>query len=193
MRIIILASSSPRRKMLLNQIGIKFTVHASKSDEKMNPRLKPRGQAEYLSEEKAKIVAKEYPDALIIAADTFVVFNDEIIGKPHTKANAKKTLQKLSGNSHMLITGITVMDTKTGKQITKSVETKVFMKKLTQKEIDGYIATEEPLDKAGAYAIQELGGIFIEKIEGSASNVIGLPLNELYETLKKFDIDILVT
>ncbi len=188
MKKIVLASSSPRRKALLKQIGLEFIVDASDIEEKLNPRLKPRGNAEQLSLAKAEAVAQKYSDALIIAADTFIVLDDEIIGKPHDGKTAKKTLQKISGRSHTVVTGFTIMDTSNGKVVTKSVETEVFVKKLSQKEIKEYIATEEPLDAAGSYKMQERGAIFIKKIEGDPFNVVGLPLNALYEELKRFDV-----
>jgi septum formation protein len=129
--------------------------------------------------------------AIIIAADTFVVKDSEIIGKPQDKADAKRILRSLSGRMHQVITGFTIIDSLSGKTITESAETLVYFKKLSNKEIEKYVKTGEPLDKAGAYGIQEKGGIFIERVEGEWSNIVGLPICLLYETLRKFGIDCL--
>lgn len=191
MRKIILASKSPRRKALLKNIGLKFTVEVSDVKEKTDDNINPREIAENLSFEKARKIAKKHKDAIIIAADTFVVFKNKILGKPKTEKNAEKMLKLLSGKQHFVITGFTIIDTKSGKTVTKSDETKVFMKKMTSMEINAYIKTKEPLDKAGAYAVQEKGGIFVEKIEGDFLNVVGLPIFKLTSELKKFNIKIL--
>ena len=191
MKKIILASASPRRKKLLEHLGIKFSVDVSHYKENMAIKLKPQKLAEYLSFQKAKTVAPKYKDEIIIAADTFVVFENEIMGKAHTKEEAKIMLKKLSGKVHLVITGFTVVDTKTNNTITKSETTKVFFRNLTEKEIDHYIATGEPIGKAGAYAIQDFGSLFIEKIEGDYFNVVGLPLCSLSKILKEFDVSIL--
>lgn len=190
MKQIILASASPRRKQLLAQIGITYTVAPSSIEEKMNARLQPKKQAEHLSLQKAKVVAKKYKNAFILAADTLVVQGNDIIGKPSSLQDAKRILRKLSGRLHKVITGFTIIDTETHKIITKSEETTVFMKKLTDKEIAAYVATGEPLGKAGAYAAQERGALFIEKIEGDFFNIVGLPLFALAKALKKFGVTI---
>jgi septum formation protein len=188
MKQIILASTSPRRKELLRKTGLKFKVVSSDYLEKFNPRLKARSNAEYLSAGKAKAVANIYPDAIIIAADTFVVFQDEFLGKPVDEKSAKRMLRKLSGTRHQVITGFTIIDTTNGKTITKSVVTDVYVKKLSVKEIEGYVASGESLDAAGAYKIQEKGSAFIEKIDGDFFNVVGLPVNALVEELKHFGV-----
>ena len=190
MKSIILASSSPRRKQLLEQIGLSITVVSSNFDEKLNPRLKPRSQVEYLAEGKAKAVVKNYSDAIIIAADTVVVLNDEIIGKPASIYAAKNVLRRLSGKCHSVITGFCILDTEKNKSITKSVETLVYFKKLSNKEVTGYIAGGEPMDKAGAYGIQGRGAVFIEKISGDYFNIVGLPLSAVVEELKRFGVSI---
>jgi len=187
---IILASSSPRRKDLLLQIGLKFEVDPSDYKEDMGLKMSPKELAEYLSLGKAKDVAQRHKDSIIIAADTFCVFNGELLGKPKTKEEAVGMLQKLSGNVHSVITGFTIIDTKTNKQISKSVETKVYFKKLSSNEINNYVASGEPLDKAGAYAVQNRGGLFVEKIEGDYFNIVGLPIMPLAEELKNFGIDV---
>lgn len=191
MKQIVLASSSPRRKRILEQIGLSFHIAPSNIEEKMNARLKPHGQAEFLSKQKANKVAKRYKSAIIIAADTLVVFNDQIIGKPTSPSDAKRILRMLSGKTHTVITGYTIIDTQTNKTITNSVETIVYMKKMSTKEIDAFIKTGEPLDKAGGYGADEKGSLFIEKIEGDFFNVIGLPLFAVAESLRKISIKIL--
>lgn len=191
MRKIILASASPRRKALLKQIGLDFEIVVSDFEEIIDNNLKPHDQAQKFSLGKAKDVAQNHKNAIIIAADTFVVFKNEILGKPKTAENAKKMLKMLSGKAHFVITGFTIFDTKTGRIVTKSLETKVYIKKLTEREIGEYIRTGEPLDKAGAYAAQELGGIFVKKIDGDFFNLVGLSIFAVSEELKKFGVKVL--
>lgn len=191
MKKIILASASPRRKELLAKIGLKFSIEKSNIKEDLGTNLSPKKLAEYLSYRKAYKISKKHSNATIIAADTLVVLNNKVIGKPKNSKDAKKILRKLSGKAHSVITAFTIIDTKTNKISTRSVETKVFMKKLTEKEINYYIKTEEPLDKAGAYGIQGFGGIFIEKIDGDYYNIVGLPLTTFIKELKKFNINVL--
>ncbi len=188
---IILASASPRRKELLELIGLQFKVDLGDYKEDINLKLSPHELARALSLEKAKSVAGKYNNAIIIAADTFVIIRGQILGKPHTEEEAKRMLVLLDGATHSVITGFTILDTDTGKKISRSVETKVTFKKLTEKEIDAYVKTKEPLDKAGAYAIQGLGSILVKRIEGDYFNVIGLPLCPLVECLAEFGIRIL--
>lgn len=188
---IVLASSSPRRKELLAITGLSFSVDPSSYEEVLLPGMNPRFLARRLSSEKAKTVAKKYLNALIIAADTFIVYRDDLMGKPHTKKEAIRMLGLLNGRAHSVVTGLTIIDTETGKSVSRSVETKVWFRKLTKKEILSYVKTGEPLDKAGAYAIQGLGSLIVEKIEGDYFNVIGLPLSALAEALKKFGIHVL--
>jgi len=191
MKKIILASASPGRRGLLSQIGLKFEVDPSNYKEDMTLNMPPDKLAEYLSLGKAKDVAQRHKNSIIIAADTFCVLGKEILGKPGTKENAKIMLQKLSGRMHSVITGFTIVDTETGKQVSKSVESKVFVTNIPEKDIDDYIALGEPLDKAGAYAMQHRGGIFIEKIEGDYFNIVGLPVLPLVAELKNFGINVL--
>lgn len=190
MKKIILASASPRRKMLLKQIGLNFKVVVSDFEEKIDMKIDPHKLARKLSLGKAKIVAKKLNNSIIIAADTFVTFKGKILGKPKDKQDAKRVLKLLSGKTHLIITGFTIIDTTTGQSVTKSIETKVYFKKLTDKEISVYVATSEPLDKAGAYGIQEKGSVFVKKIEGDYFNVVGLPIYAVVDTLKKFGVKI---
>jgi len=191
MKKIVLASGSPGRKGLLTQIGLEFEVDPSSFEEDMTLDMEPNELAKFLSLGKAKEVAGRHKDAIIIAADTFCVLGKEILGKPHTKENAKIMLQKLSGKVHLVITGFTIIDTESGKQVSKSVESKVFFADASEKDIDDYIALGEPLEKAGAYAMQHRGGIFVEKIEGDYFNIVGLPMLPIIRELKNFGVNIL--
>jgi septum formation protein len=191
MKKIILASASPGRKELLEKIGLEFEVDPSNNREDTSSSLKPHDLAKSISREKALAVASKHKSAIVIAADTFGVFEGKIIGKPNTEAEARKMLAILSGKSHLVITGFTIMDTETNKILSRSVETKVHIKRLTTEEIDAYVRSKEPLDKAGAYAIQGLGAAIVEKIEGDYFNVIGLPLYALTESLKEFGIHVI--
>jgi len=188
---IILASTSPRRKELLKQIGLKFTAVSSDFREDMTVKMKPINLAKKLSRGKAEAVAKKYRNHLIIAADTFIAHNNKVLGKPHTAPKAIKTLQQISGQCLSVISGITIIDTNKNKTLSQAVSTKVFIKKLTPQEIKNYVASGEPLDKAGAFGIQGLGSLLIKKISGDYSNVVGLPLTTLAEMLKKFGVKIL--
>jgi len=191
MRKIVLASASPRRKELLEKIGLKFEVDASNCAEEIDPALEPDELVRRISLAKAKSVASRHKDALIIAADTIGVIGKKLLGKPHTADEARKMLAQISGKSHEVITGFTVLDTATDKTITKTVTTKVYINKLTGNEIDAYVQTGEPLDKAGAYGIQGLGAVIVEKIEGDYYNVVGLPLSALAAVLQEFGISVL--
>ena len=190
MRKIILASASPRRKELLEKIGLNFEVDASDGEEKIDLGLEPCTVVRQLSIDKAKSVAARHPDAVIIAADTIGVIGKKILGKPHTANEAAKMLREISGKSHLVITGFTLLDTANNRMFTGTVSTVVHIKKLTGEEIEAYVKTGEPLDKAGAYAIQGLGAVIVEKIEGDYYNVMGLPLNALTEAMKDFGINI---
>jgi septum formation protein len=190
MKKLILASASPRRRELLQKIGLKFEVDASNCAEEIDPALVPEELVRRISIDKAKAVASRHKNAVIIAADTIGVIGKRVLGKPHTAAEARKMLAQISGKAHLVITGLTVLDTATDKTITKTVTTKVYIKKLTRAEIDAYVATGEPLDKAGAYGIQGLGAVIVEKIKGDYYNVVGLPLSALMEVLKEFGISV---
>ncbi|OGO38748.1 MAG: septum formation protein Maf [Chloroflexi bacterium RBG_16_57_8] len=191
MKAIILASSSPRRKALLEQIGLKFHVEASGREEIMHPELVPRRLVERLSLEKAQAVAKGHKNTIVIAADTLGVLDGRMIGKPGTEEEAAEMLEALGGRSHLVITGFTIMDSDTGKTVTRSVETKVHFKGLTEAEIDAYVKSGEPMGKAGAYAIQGLGAVLVDRIEGDYYNVIGLPLSAVAEELEGFGVEVL--
>lgn len=191
MKQIILASKSPRRKEIFEKTGLSFIVEESHYEEEMSLPLSPTSLAEHLSQEKAKAVAKKHSNAIIIAADTFVVLDDTILGKPHTAEKAKEMLRMLNGRRNIVITGVTIFDTET-KQMDSFVDhANVYIKHLTESEIEHYVQSGEPLDKAGAYAIQGLGAMFIKKIEGDFYGVMGLPLFQVVERLKKFGVEVL--
>lgn len=191
MKKIILASESPRRKKLLEQIGLDIKVVPSNIDEKLNPRLKPKTQAETLSLQKAKTAAEKYPDAIILAADTLVYINGDILGKPKNIDEGKRMIKKLQGETHSVITGFTILHGRSKKVLTDSLETKVTFRKLSDSQIRNYLKKENPLDKAGGYGIQGMGAVLVEKINGDFSNVVGLPLSKVIPALKKFGIEIL--
>lgn len=193
MRKIILASGSPRRKQILEQVGLNFIVEVSDYEEKSIPGVSPSEFVETLSLEKANAVAKNHNDAIIIGADTIVVLNSQILGKPKTKQDAREMLKKLSGNTHSVFTGFTIIDTVNKRTITNHVETKIRFKNLSEEEIRAYIETGEPMDKAGAYGVQDKGALFVEHIEGDYSSVMGLPIVKIFEILKELGIDILKT
>lgn len=188
---LILASASPRRKEILEQIGLTFETEPSNASEDMTADLPPHLLAQNVSAEKARTVASRHRDALIIAADTFIVLDGRIMGKAHTAEEARKMLSRLSGRMHTVITGLVLLDAGTGRMVSDSVETKVHMKKMSPDEIEAYVRSGEPIGKAGAYAIQGLGAVLIEGIEGDYSNVVGLPLRALAEGLRKFGVEVL--
>ncbi|NOX86588.1 MAG: septum formation protein Maf [Chlorobi bacterium] len=183
---VILASASPRRRQLLEEMGIRFDIEPKYIDEDFPLGMKPEAVAEYLSRKKADAFSGEIDEnILVITADTIVAINDKILGKPADKKEAVEILQELSGNTHKVITGVTLKTLE--KEVTFSVSTDVIFKKLSFDEIDYYIENFQPFDKAGAYGIQEwIGHIAIEHISGSYFNVMGLPTHRLYEELSLF-------
>jgi len=191
MKQLILASASPRRKQILEMLGLRFIIHPSEIAERLTPGLQPREQVESLSRQKALAVAPKFHDALILAADTMVTVGDEVIGKPKDAEDAKQMLKKFNGRHHSIVTGFTLFDTQTKKIVTKSTKTKIWFRKMTDEEITAFVIKEMPLDKAGAYAIHELAAIFIEKIEGDYMGAIGISAFQLARELKKFGIEIL--
>ncbi len=188
---IILASTSPRRKELFGKLKLSFEIEASDYTEDMTLKMPPNQLAKFLSYGKAAAVAKKHKNSIIIGADTFVVFNNHLLGKPKSQAEAKTMLKKLSGKKVEILTGLAIINTASGKKIITTDTTKVFIKKLTNTEIDHYIASGEPMDKAGAFAIQGLGAVIIKRIEGDFMGAMGLPLFTLARELKKFGVDVL--
>lgn len=202
---IILASASPRRKELLEQIGLEFEICPAKGEEVITKTI-PEEVVMELSKQKAEEVAamvssfgenhKEITtpsDILVIGADTVVAYDGKILGKPVDEADAKRMLTMLSGNTHSVFTGVTlVLIDKTGRagELVFYEKTDVKMHAMTEAEIDRYIATSEPMDKAGSYGIQGKCAIHIEKIDGDYNNVVGLPIARIYQELKNIGIDI---
>lgn len=184
---IILASTSPRRRELLGQILEKFEVIPGNYEEDMTLKLSPDELAMELSHGKAADVAKDKA-GIIIGSDTFISLDNEVLGKPHTPQKAKETLSKLSGKTHKIYTGLTIINTITNEIIQDYEITKITFKELSEKEIEDYIETKEPLDKAGAYALQGIGAKLIIKIEGSRTSAIGLPLEKLSQHLKSMGV-----
>ncbi len=185
MKRIILASTSPRRKELMEKSGLPFEIATGGYEEDMSLPLSPKRLAKHLSQGKARAVAPGFSNAIIIAADTFIVYQDRLLGKPHTTVKAREMLSLLSGKAHSVITGFTIIDTASGKTVSRTEETRVYFRKLDKTDIARYIRTKEPLDKAGAYAIQGLGAVFVKKIEGDYCNVMGFPLCAIVEILKR--------
>ncbi len=186
---IILASGSPRRREILQGVGATFKIMISDAEEIIDASLPPYFTAEKLSLLKASDIASkltaEGKEAVVIGADTIVVKDGEILTKPKDKDDAIRMLTLLSGKSHEVITGVTVIDTKTAKSESFYESTRVYFKELTYDEILAYTETNEPYDKAGSYAIQGKGALLIEKIEGDYFNVVGLPVCKLSCVLKE--------
>lgn len=188
--LIVLASASPRRQELLTSLGLEFAVVPSRAAENIEADETPRRHVIRLSEEKAQEVASR-PDVAgrwFIGSDTIVLRDEAILGKPEDAAQAAEMLRSLSGRTHQVLSGYAVFDRQSGQMQSDAVVTKVRFKELTAREITGYIATGEPFGKAGAYAIQGIGAFMIPSIEGSYTNVVGLPLCEVVETLEKLGV-----
>lgn len=187
---IILASGSPRRKELLTQMGLTFRVLVSDADETVDKTLAPNHQVALISRRKAEAVAAEAgPGPLIIAADTIVALGDQVMGKPHSGEEAVQMLTLLQGRTHQVYTGLTLRQ---GNREETHVEcTAVTFRPMTGKEIAAYAASGEPMDKAGAYGIQGLGGMFVKGIQGDYFNVMGLPICALGTALKTFGVEVM--
>ncbi|MBF0210778.1 MAG: septum formation inhibitor Maf [Desulfamplus sp.] len=206
---LILASQSPRRRELLTQAGLEFEIVPADIQEIMIPSESPDDYVKRLSREKAQFVAQKFedlkfsPDTIlnqikdeikasqtiwVLGADTTVVMGSQILEKPTSKDDAKFMLKTLSGNVHTVYTGFTLCCQSENRLITNLVKTDVLFKELTDKEIDWYVATDEPFDKAGAYAIQGLGAFMVKSINGSYSNVVGLPVCEVVDILIKENV-----
>jgi septum formation protein len=181
----ILASQSPRRRRLLERLGITFTVHVSPAEEVVPPNAVPKQIVQTLAMQKAHPVAKQHPSALVLAADTVVAFEDQILGKPDSPDDAATTLRRLSGATHTVYTGLALHHHETRQAVTAVEATAVTFGALSDDEIDAYVATGSPMDKAGSYGIQDdLGALFVERIQGDYYNVVGLPLRRLYLTIR---------
>ena len=179
----VLASASPRRKELLELAQLPFTVHVPNAEEIIPPGLAPAQCAEHLAALKADAAACNLPNACIIAADTIVVVDNAILGKPKNEADAARMLRLLSGREHTVITGVCLLNTATAQKNVFSQETVVRFYPLSDAEIEAYVRTGEPIDKAGAYGIQGKGALLVESINGDYFNVVGLPVARLMREL----------
>ena len=187
MKKFVLASKSPRRKELLENIGIKFMVVEGDVDESVVPKsLEPKLYVQELAVLKANSVAKKAgKNTLVIGSDTVVIHNDEVLGKPADLNEAKSMLKSLSGNTHYVYTGVAVLDTDSMKIVSDYEKTAVTFRELSDSEIDYYVSNYRTLDKAGAYGIQEFAGVFVSGIEGDYFNIVGLPLCRLYTLINE--------
>lgn len=183
---LVLASSSPRRKELLQQVNIPFTVRVAEIDESVITTTKPKEKVIKLATLKGRKVPILSEQEVILAADTIVAFKGEVLEKPKTREEAKEMISSLSGDIHDVFTGVMIRTKK--KEVTFASRTKVEFWPLSDKEIITYIESDEPYDKAGGYGIQSLGALFVKQIVGDYYNVMGLPLSEVARRLKKFGI-----
>ena len=186
---IILASSSPRRKELLEQVGLKFEIFSPDIDESVCLGESADHYVKRLAEQKAQAILAQFPDAIVIAPDTSLVLDHKIIGKPESKQHAFEIWTALSDRQHDVLSGVCVLSSQFDPNTVQSmvVRTQVYFQKLSQLDMEQYWATGEPIGKAGAYAIQGYAAQFIQRIEGSYSNVVGLPLYETLQLLKNID------
>ena len=191
MKKLILASASPGRKEALEKAGFQFEIIPSNYEEDMNQNLSPEDLVRVLSQGKARDVASKVKEGIVIGADTVGVFDGKVLGKPHTEEKNIEMLQELSGKSHSMLTGLTLIDSETGKEISRVVETKIWFKNLSLEEIENYVKTGEALQKAGGYAFQGIGRNLVNRVEGSETNIIGMPVETLQEMLTKLGFAIL--
>lgn len=182
---LILASASPRRKELLRLVGLDFEIKPSNTTEIFLNGETPEEHVLRLSEQKAVSISIHNPDAWVLGADTIVIINGEVLGKPVVADEAKEMLRKLSGRKHKVITGFCLTRKNTDIIVKNTVESSVVFKEISEDEINWYVRKKEPYDKAGGYAVQGIGAFFIKEIHGSYTNVVGLPLCEVMEALKK--------
>lgn len=187
----ILASASPRRRVLLERLGVPFDVLVSEAEE-VAPDSDPASIVRALAALKASDVAGKHPDALVLGADTIVYHENTVLGKPADPEEARTMLRRLSAAVHIVYTGIALQHQASGRSVTAAEATRVTFAPLSSEEIDRYVASGSPLDKAGAYGIQDdHGALFVSKIEGDYYTVVGLPLHRLYETLKQHFADLI--
>lgn len=185
----ILASKSPRRKEILEEFGFNIKIITEETTEESNEE-NPEKWAIEIAMKKAMAVAQKHENHWVLAADTVVVHKGEFLGKPVDEKNAFDVLANLSGHNHEVITGVVFLNLEKGITITFAETTEVYFKTLEKSEIDWYVKTGEPMDKAGSYGIQGKGSIFIEKIVGDFFNVMGFPISKFYDKLKELEIDI---
>ena len=187
---IILASTSPRRKQLMELLHIKYKVADSGYEEIIQKHLSHKQLVRFLALGKAKAAAKKYPRALIIAADTMVSFRGKAIGKPKNKAEAAAMLKSFSGKAQTLVTGVAVMDAASGKMLTKIITSKIYFKKLSDRDIQDYVCKANPFDKAGGYNLQGLGLSLIKKVQGDFTNNLGLPMGVVFNALQELGAEV---
>ncbi|HSP13806.1 MAG TPA: Maf family protein [Thermoanaerobaculia bacterium] len=185
----ILASSSPRRRELLASIGVVFDVVPSHVPEERQAGEAPEEYVARLSREKAHAVAARHPSHWVIAADTTVLLGDQLLEKPLDDADAERMLSLIAGRTHIVYSGVTLQNIERKYHDTRVAETEVRMLPLSQQDIRWYVGTKEPMDKAGAYAVQGIGSMFIDSVHGSYTNVVGLPLAMLFQMLRKAGVD----
>ena len=184
---LILASASPRRAELLTLLKVKFRILPGEAEEVAHEHLSPLEVCQLNAHRKARAVAKKNPDALVLAADTLVFLDGEILGKPRNLADARWMLAKLQGRTHQVVTGVCLMHLRVHRERIFAVSTDVLFHPLDDKQIRDYLGKVDPLDKAGAYAIQESGEKIISEISGSYSNVVGLPVERLRKELQLWE------
>jgi septum formation protein len=184
---LILASASPRRAELLRQLKLEFEVVPSDAKEVFDEHLSPLELCQLNAHRKARAVAKKIPDALVLGADTLVFLDHQIFGKPADKAEAKKMLLQLQGRTHQVVTGVSLIHLRTHAEKMFAVSTDVLFRPLGPEQIDDYLSKINPLDKAGAYAIQESGELIVSEITGSYSNVVGLPIEKVESELADWE------
>lgn len=180
---LILASKSPRRRSLLEQAGLEFSVIPSNFKENSLSLSSPESYVRRLAEAKAKDISQKYPDSWVIGADTIVFIDNAMLGKPDTRPEAREMLRRLSGKTHQVLTGYCICCQAMDRLFSETIITDVCFKGLTKLQIDWYIDSGEPFDKAGAYAIQGIGTFLVKRIHGSYTNVVGLPICEVLEFL----------
>ena len=184
---LILASASPRRAELLNLLRVKFRIIPSDATEVVHEHLTPLEICQLNAHRKARAVAKRIPDALVIGADTLVFLDNKILGKPRNLADARRMLARLQGRTHQVVTGVSLIQLRTHRERVFAISTDVLFHPLDAGQIRDYLSRINPLDKAGAYAIQESGEKIISEISGSYSNVVGLPVERLREELSAWN------
>jgi septum formation protein len=184
---VVLASQSPRRQTLLRQLGLAFEVAPSEFDEESVTGLAPVDLVTTLSHRKAALVARAFDDAVVIGADTIVVLGETVLGKPRTPDEAERMLMMLSGREHMVYTGFTIVDRPSDRSVSEYEATRVHFRALGAEEVRAYVRAGSPMDKAGAYGIQDdYGAVFVERIDGCFYNVVGFPLAKFYVTMQAF-------
>ena len=181
----ILASASPRRQQLLQEIGLQFDVIPGDVNENFLRNEAPVEYVTRMSREKSNTISTKKPDSWVLAADTIVVIDGEILGKPQTRDEARDMLMKLSGRKHRVVTGFTIEKKSVNVLMSDTVESTVLFKMIEKDELEWYVNSSEPYDKAGAYAVQGMAGYFVKEIHGSYTNVVGLPLTEVVTALKE--------